>query len=373
MIKRRKRSEKAPLSSNRLFWAAFAVIFAWLIYRTAKTMWQTKIVAIFYLVVNCAFCVGWVYAKRFVAPKRFEANRNDERLLGAWIAFAALTTLLLWKLQIHAALNTLIATVLALLLAGLLTFFFVKQETKLLVSTLEITTPKIMRDRIRIVQITDLHAGLWCGLDCLKQVVDEINEYQPDIIVSTGDLKDERLGEDCGEELTVLSKLEATIGKFAIAGNHDYANISEAMDFAEQSGFRVLNGTAVEMEGVILAGAADRDHYEKEQWNLTHSELLVLAYEFIQKENFLILLRHRGIIEDGQKTHFDLQLSGYKDGMSLLRLLLRKCGLAPGKGKFKKITGGGLLYRADGAGYIGVPARIFCKPEIVVIDLVRED
>lgn len=372
MIKKTKRSEKAALSSSVRFWTAFAAGFAFLIYRTAKTMWQIKGIGIAYLIINVALFFVWVYLRRIAPRKRFVANRNDERLFGAWIAFAVLTCFFLWKLQVRGLLDILLAMFLALLITALLLFFLVRQETKLLVSTLEIVTPKIARDRIRIVQITDLHAGLWSGLTRLEEVVEEINEHQPDIIVSTGDLKDERLGADCGEELTVLSKLNATIGKYAVSGNHDYANIAEAIDFTEQSGFKVLNGTAIETEGLIIAGAGDRDHYEKQQWGLTRSELLVLAYEFIQKESFLILLRHRGIIEDGQKTHFDLQLSGYKDGMRLLHLALRKCGFAPGKGKFKKIPGGGLLYHADGAGYIGVPARIFCKPEVVVIDLIKE-
>jgi len=366
-----KRSENPPLTSSRLFWTAFMAFFVLFIYRITKNLWQIKTIAAVFLAVNVLFFAGWIYLRNFAPKQRLLANRNSERLFGAWLAYVILTQLLLCCMKPQGAIQQLTAVLLSLLLCGLLLFFFAKQETKLLVSTIEITTPKITEERIRIVQISDLHAGLWCGLNCLEETVTEVNAAAPDIIVCTGDLKDEQLGANCGEELTVLSRLRANMGKFAILGNHDYTNAAEAADFTAQSGFELLDGRAVEMSGLVIAGAGDRDHCEKQQWGLSRPELLVLAYEFIQKESFLILLRHRGIIEDGQKTHFDLQLSGYKNGMSPLRLLLRKIGLALGKGKCKK-TGGGLLYKADGAGYIGAPVRMFCKPEIVIIDLVKE-
>lgn len=373
MIKKIKKAYNPPITESTGFWTIFALAFAYFLYHCSGWFKQNSSwFAAVFAAVNLLFAVGWLYFRSFSQKNRLEANRNSERIFGTWLLFALVLFVLLHNFSTETTLKLTLLLLSALLVSVLTVFFFAAQETKLLISNLEIISPKLKRDRIRLVHISDLHAGLWAGYPYLKELVTSINKLEPDIIVCSGDLKDERLGANCGEELTCLLQLEAPLGKYAVLGNHDYTNSDEAADFIEQAGFELLNSRAQEVGGIIIAGAGDRDHLVKQQWYLTKSELLVLAYEFVQKDNLFILLRHRPIVEDGQLSHFDLQLSGAKHGISILRVLLRKFGIAFGKGKFKKIKQGGLLYKADGAGYIGVPVRVFCKPEIAVIDLIKE-
>ena len=372
MLKKFNNAENPPITSNKIFWSAFAVAYCLLLkhnYDTVRT--QGILPAAAYTVINVLCFAAWVYFRQIAKPKKLAANRNSERIFGSWLTFSLLLSLLMHTFAPASMPKTLLLLLLTLLFAALLAFFFVTQETKLLYTEQKIETPKLGCDRLRIVHITDIHAGRWAGAAMLHELVETVNETQPDVIVCTGDLKDEKLGAECSEELTTLSRLDAKYGKFVTLGCHDYANRAETVEFAEQCGFTVLNGRIEEARGVMFAGCGDRDHLIKQQWGLTKSELLILSCEFVQKQSFLVVLRHRPLLEDGQQTHFDLQLSGAKHGITPFRLLLRKFGLAPGKGRARKCKQGGLLYTTDGAGYIGIPARVFCKPEVAVIDLVK--
>lgn len=371
MLKKINKAEKPPVTSSVLYRAAFGITFCWLIFRSCAAFRTRGLLpAVLYAAVNLIFATGWLVLKYFVPLKRYEANRNDERAFGAWLLFDAAVYTLLLCFKPETSLKSAVVILLSLLLAGLLTFFFSVRETRLIITGIETGSPKLKRDKIRIVHVTDLHAGLWAGSGYLKELVAAVNGQQPDIIVCTGDIKDERLGIDCGEELTRLSDLYAPCGKFAVFGCHDYTDKSEAADFLERCGFTLLDGRTEETAGITICGCGDRDHLIKGQWGLSKSEQLILDNEYVHKTSFFLVLRHRQLVEDGQQTHFDLQLSGAKHGIALTRLLFRKLGIASGR-KMKKCRQGGLLCKADGAGYAGPPVRIFCKPEIVVIDLIK--
>lgn len=373
MLKKSGKAEKPPVTTNKIFWLAFAAAYGATLLSCCKYLqpdgkkWPVALFA----AVNILFAAGWLYFKIIYKPQRLQANRNDERVLGGWLLFGLTAFILLRSIKPDTALNIILLLFVALMTAVLSTAVVVLLKTKILMTHIEISTPKINCDRIRIAHFTDIHAGLWAGADMLRALVETVNAAKPDIIVCTGDLKDEKLGEECSAELSRLANLKASHGKFVILGNYDYTNTDFSSAFADACGFTMLNGTAQEAAGIIIAGCGDRDQCIKQQWGLTKSEQLILNYEFVQKHTFLLVLRHRPLIEDGQRTHFDLQLSGAKHGISLLTLALRKLGLSIGRGKCKNCGQGGLLYQTAGAGYIGAPARIFCMPEVVLIDLVK--
>ncbi|MDO4953030.1 MAG: metallophosphoesterase, partial [Synergistaceae bacterium] len=328
MLKKIDKAEKPPVTASILYRTVFGMTFGWLIFRSCVAFRMRGLLpAMLYASVSLIFAAGWIILKYFISLKRYEANRNDERAFGAWLLFAAAAYALLLCFKPETSLKSAVIILLSLLLAGLLTYFFSVRETQLIITEIETVSPKLKRDKIRIVHITDLHAGLWAGSGYLKELVAAVNGQQPDVIVCTGDIKDERLGIDSSEELTLLSRLYAPCGKFAVLGCHDYTDKAEAADFLERSGFTLLDGKTEETAGITICGCGDRDHLIKSQWGLSKSEQLILDNEHVHKNKFFLILRHRQIVEDGQQTHFDLQLSGAKHGISLTRLLLRKLGI----------------------------------------------
>lgn len=101
-------------------------------------------------------------------------------------------------------------------------------------------------DGMKIVQISDIHYGTTINESSLKKMVNKVNQLKPDIIVFTGDLVAKGINptDKIKAEITVnLSKLEATIGKYAIASNEDLESDS-FFDLITNSGFTLLNNEA---------------------------------------------------------------------------------------------------------------------------------
>ncbi|MEA4873506.1 MAG: metallophosphoesterase [Synergistaceae bacterium] len=251
----------------------------------------------------------------------------------------------------------------------------IKQANTVQKTMIKVSTSKLPKGcpKLRIVQLTDLHLGPFVGLPLLAQILRKVREVDPDIVVVTGDVADGRLT-GRKREIGMLRRIKPRYGMYAVPGNHDYYDdIDEAVFFMESAGMKVLRTEAVEVGGIIIAGADDRDHLIIEQWNLSRSETLVLSHEREQREKFLLLLRHRPIVEKGTEGHFDLQLSGHTHGGQLFPLISSRHRI-PGYARgLKKLKCGGFLYVSNGAGFVGPPVRLLAPPEIAVIDLVREN
>ncbi|HXG01603.1 MAG TPA: metallophosphoesterase [Bacteroidota bacterium] len=113
----------------------------------------------------------------------------------------------------------------------------------------------------RIVQITDIHAGLTLTRPWIETVAQEVAELRPDLIAFTGDLADGSVGY-LREHVAPLAQLHAPAGKFFVTGNHEYYSGAEPwVKEAERMGYRVLlnehqiisrNGASI-----VLAGITD--------------------------------------------------------------------------------------------------------------------
>jgi len=78
---------------------------------------------------------------------------------------------------------------------------------------------------LKIVQISDLHLGSWAIKEPLQEVVDLINEQNPDLVFFTGDLVNFTSDEAFRFE-NILRNVKSKYGVFSILGNHDYGNYS---------------------------------------------------------------------------------------------------------------------------------------------------
>jgi len=257
--------------------------------------------------------------------------------------------------------------------AAILTFG-VRQANVIQTIKICLPTAKLPEDTesLRIVQISDLHLGPFTGVLLLAQILRRVREANPDLVVITGDLADGAL-RGRKREMAMLRRIKPRLGVFAVPGNHDYYyDIDEAVHFMESSGITVLRGQLAETGGIIIAGADDRDHIEKAKWGLSKSETLLLSIPAEHRDKFVLLLRHRPVVETGTTGHFDLQLSGHTHGGQMLPLYSSRHIISGRSRGLKKLKDGGYLYISNGAGYVGPPVRLLAPPEIAVFDLVRK-
>jgi len=236
---------------------------------------------------------------------------------------------------------------------------------------IEIESPKIAEGsgRVRIAQISDVHLGLIVGGERLRRIIARIEEAKPDILVSTGDLVDGQLNH-IGKEAELFAALNPPLGKFAIAGNHEfYAGPQDAFAFIEKSGFTLLRHQGVGLGGINLVGLDDR---AGKSFGEEHagSEREVLAAQ--PTVNFTVLLKHRPEIDPDSLGLFDLQLSGHTHKGQIFPFNLLTWFFYPQRsGRLTRLEDG-FLYLSPGTATWGPPIRFLAPPEVTIIDLVGE-
>lgn len=76
---------------------------------------------------------------------------------------------------------------------------------------------------MRIIQISDIHAGSFDDPEAVKEGIDTIMQEKPDLIVFTGDLVNDR-ADEVAPYIEIFNKLKAPLGVYSVLGNHDYGD-----------------------------------------------------------------------------------------------------------------------------------------------------
>jgi predicted MPP superfamily phosphohydrolase len=223
----------------------------------------------------------------------------------------------------------------------------------------------------RLVQFSDIHMDGWMGVDRVTQVVELVNQQQPDLVAVTGDFVTHRAGYYAPTLVPILSRLSAPDGVMAIRGNHDHwAGGPEVEGIIRDSGMVNLGNTAITLRrgGASLHFAGIDDYY-------VHADRLDLALKKVPREGAAILLAHEPDYADiSVKTgRFDLQISGHTHGGQIDlpifgRFFLPKYARKYPCGLYK--VGGMWLYTNRGLGMTHLHIRINAKSEITVYTLL---
>jgi predicted MPP superfamily phosphohydrolase len=228
-------------------------------------------------------------------------------------------------------------------------------------------------DGLTIVQLSDVHAGMFMREPQMLEYARIANSLKPDIIALTGDFV-ATTSDQVESFMRAMSSLEARYGVFGCLGNHDIFTRSEeavAHSFAK-AGFKLLRNKneIIDIEGAKLniigvdflfgtrATASTLDH--------------VLAE--LSLEGTTVLLQHAPqLFPQAAKFGIDLTLSGHTHG-GQIALTIGDIIIAPAR--FSTMFLAGLfkidnshLYVNRGLGTTGPPIRINAPPEITHITL----
>ena len=110
-------------------------------------------------------------------------------------------------------------------------------------------------DGLRILQISDVHAGPYMDTDRMMRMRDMAGRLDPDLIVFTGDQMDRR-NSDVDLYVQGFSGISAPMGVWGILGNHDHFIDPRRSEWAlEAAGIQPLVNSAVTFErsGASLA------------------------------------------------------------------------------------------------------------------------
>lgn len=271
----------------------------------------------------------------------------------------------------------LIWLLLGALLAGLYARFV---EPELLIVRRLTLPAQNLKDDCRVVFFTDTHFGRDKSVSDAVQLVDKINELEPDVVIFGGDLLDNYARDRQQLDLEMLriqlSCIEAPGGKYAVWGNHDWGGgaVRIYQEFMESCGFQVLKneGLLLEAYQIQLMGYDDYLTGDMEQ----------LLNDF-QEDMFPLLVAHEPVTVDllAELPKGGLMLAGHTHGGQIGVPWIAQRILPPGSGDF--VSGLYSLDRAEpeffrlyvsgGVGTTRLPMRLFAPPEIVCIDLQRDE
>lgn len=241
------------------------------------------------------------------------------------------------------------------------------EHVRLLTEKLPVSAP-----RIRIVQISDVHLGMLVRHRMVERIADAVRRADPDLLVSTGDLVDADIDHLEGMD-GIFREIRPRLGKFAVTGNHEfYAGIGQAVAFTRQAGFRVLQGEAMTVGGILRIAGVDDPAGDptgaKLGGNVERQEREVLGDE--PSPLYTILLKHRPVLSRESRGLFDLQLSGHTHKGQIFPFRYAVERVYPNlQGLFSQ--GQTFLYTSGGTGTWGPPMRYLAPPVVTVIDIER--
>ena len=241
-----------------------------------------------------------------------------------------------------------------------------------------ISTDKVQAN-YRVILLTDLHYDTIQNRNVLKNKIDEINAWNPDLIVLGGDIVEEGTSKTSMEEaFQVLGGLKSTFGTYYVYGNHDrqdYADaasgartytVQELQDAIESNGITILCDRWVPVgEELVLAG---RNDVSTRDGRAAAKDLLKDA----DRNRFIITADHQPVeTKENARLGVDLQLSGHTHAGQIFPVgYFTDWFLEPNYGKYE--MGGCTLIVSSGVAGWGFPARTQGKCEYVVIDIIPD-
>jgi hypothetical protein len=221
-------------------------------------------------------------------------------------------------------------------------------------------------DRLRILFVSDIHAGAFVSPKTLAATFERLLATEPDVILVGGDLVTTALEEFVGSR-EAFARLRAPMGVFAVLGNHDHytRDPGRLRDMIENVGIRVLHNRSVALRrgdaSLSLAGVDDlvagRPNLEAALAG-THAPVLLLAH-------------NPDLAFDAARSGVALMLSGHTHGGQIrvpgLPVLVRQSRYHLDEGRYR--VGSMELLVSRGLGATGLPVRFACPPEAVLIHL----
>lgn len=227
-------------------------------------------------------------------------------------------------------------------------------------------------DGIKIIHFSDIHYGRIVDNKYLEKIVDMINKQKPDIVIYTGDFLDKNvnLSDKKIEEInTILSKIDSTLGNYAVAGNHDMKYFSDYKKILDNN-FTLLDNQEKILyykgnEAISLVGLAD-------------SLESTINYEILSKESlyYTFVICHEPDEFDKIKDYdFDVMLSGHSHNGQIRIPFIGTIYTPNGSKKYFDeyyYIDNKEIFISNGIGTSGIDLRFMSRPSISLYRLYSE-
>jgi len=245
--------------------------------------------------------------------------------------------------------------------------------TDLVVRRFELDLPALAVARVRVLHLSDLHVTEAVEQSYTQRVQEQIRALAPDLIVMTGDYlsREDRLP----LLATWLEGLPgARYGTYAVLGNHYYwaGKPDGVRAVLERAGVRLVGGVCTNVD--VATGRAFRLCGTEEPWGPGYSD----AAPDRDSYGATLVLSHTPdniyeVAERGATALFAGHTHGGQFRLPLLGPLVvpSRYGRRFEEGHF--VVNGTHLFVSAGVGADDPALRLWCPPELIVVDLVGRE
>ena len=237
-------------------------------------------------------------------------------------------------------------------------------------------------DGTTVAAVSDLHTGApHVDVKRVEQIVRCVNRQKPELVALLGDYADPTVAfghrVEPGEVARALAKLEAPLGRFAVLGNHDWADHGAHMARAlREHGITVLENDVVRCkkgDGPLswtpfwIAGVADA---------MTRDPRLDPTLARVPPDEPVILLSHDPDVFPHVPDRVSLTLAGHTHGAQVDIPVVRDKVTPSQHGAHytdgHEVEGGRHLFVSTGVGTSRLPIRFRARPEVALLTLEAE-
>ena len=220
-----------------------------------------------------------------------------------------------------------------------------------------------------IVQITDIHYGLFMPIGVVKNLLSRVQSIKKDVIVCTGDyVNQHNKATQIDTIWPELSKLSAPHGVYSVLGNHDHwADSSRSLYWLDKSGQNVRHKAVAIRKGsekLWIGGCGD---YMEDAVGLDQ------AFRDVPPGDCKIALAHNPDTADTFfKTRVDLMICGHTHGGQVNIPFWGPPILSVQNKAYCRgfiLTPDTRLFISKGLGWAILPVRFNCLPEIAILKL----
>lgn len=226
---------------------------------------------------------------------------------------------------------------------------------------------------LRILHLSDVHAGINMRLEKMQRLVAQANALAPDLILQTGDMIDIQAS-FIPDYVKAFRELRAPLGVITGLGNHDhYTGTAQVIKGVQDAGQVLVRSGSylIERNGSTLAILGVDDPLD---WKFDDPQAAELdaVDRSAPPDVFKILMAHRpGAWDAAKLKNIPLTLSGHIHGG---QFYLPVVGWSAGRLITKYVMGHfqdgtSQLYVSRGIGVVGVPIRVFVPPEMEIFEL----
>lgn len=342
----------------------------------------------YFLIVFIIVAYGYVFSKllyKFLPPVVYDIWISIGAIWFAFLVYFILTLLLIdvirlfdsWFhflpafIQNNYELTKKVTAVVVIAVVSLVVFLGNLNKRDITIKTLELQFPKGNGKlaELNIVAASDLHLSPIDGERLLSKIIDKMESLNPDIILLSGDIVDDKAEileqRKIGES---FKRLNPKYGIYTINGNHEFINgIDASVEYAEHLGMKVLRDEYELIDSSFYI--VGREDSTMLQFTGKHRKLLKQIIESIETNYPMILLDHTPYkLEEAEKNNIALQLSGHTHHGQIWPANIITNMIYEVSWGYKK-KGNTHYYVTSGAGTWGPPVRTGSKSEIVNIKI----